>query len=81
MRRLPPHRPLPVEAEPAEVVLDRRDELLAAASGVDVLDAQDEAAAGGARGVMRQQCRVGMAEMEWAVGTGSEAGADHRRDF
>ena len=42
MRGLPPHRLLPLEAEPGEVFSDRRLELGPAARRVDVLDAQQE---------------------------------------
>ena len=45
MLRLAPHRPLPGQAEPGEVLVEGPLELGAAARDVDILDPQQEAAA------------------------------------
>ena len=71
--RLPPHRFLPGEAEPGEVVIDRLLELGPAAGRVDVLDAHEEAPAGPARKLRVEQRRVGVPEMEAAVRARREA--------
>ena len=71
--RLPPHRFLPAQAEPGEVVIDRLLELGAAAGRVDVLDAQQEAPAGRGRKLRVEQRRVGVAEMKAAVRARREA--------
>ena len=73
MLGLPPHRLLPFEAEPGEVFVDRRLELRPAARRVDVLDAQQQPAAGRARHVEVQQRRQRMAEMQMAVRARREA--------
>jgi len=79
MLRLPPHRPLPVEAEPGEVLLDRGGEFRPAARRVDVLDAQQKAAVGGAGGVERGQRRVRVPEVQVAVRARREAGDEGSR--
>ena len=43
--RLHPHRPVPVQAQPGQVLLDRRGEFGTAAAGIDVLEPQQEAPA------------------------------------
>ena len=67
MLGLPPHRLLPVDAEPGEVLVDRRLELRPAARRVDVLDAQQQAPARRPRHVEIEQRREGVAEMQIAV--------------
>ncbi len=57
----------PGEAEPGEIVEDLRDEFLAAALAVDVLDAQEEAAAETAGHVGADESGQRMAEMELSV--------------
>src|SRR5437762_2339896 len=67
MFRLPPHRRFPGYPEPGEVLVDRRLEFRPAPGRVDVLDPQQEPAAGPAREVEIQQRRIGVAKMEVAV--------------
>jgi hypothetical protein len=67
MPGLPPHRRLPREAEPAEILINRGLEFRLAPDGVDILDAQQQSAAGAARAIEIQQRRIGMAEMKIAV--------------
>ena len=73
MLGLPPHRGFPGDAEPGEIFIDRGLEFRPAAGGVDVLDPQQEAAAGPARGIEVQQRRTGMAEMQVAIRARREA--------
>jgi hypothetical protein len=70
---LAPHRRFPAQAEPGEVVEQGGLELRPAAGDVDVLHAQEEAAAGlgGERAVGHGG--IGVAEMEVAVRRGREA--------
>src|SRR5216684_4006052 len=65
--RLPPHRLLPPDAEPAEVFINRGLEFRLAAGGVDILDAKQKSPAGPARGIEIQQRRISVAEMQMAV--------------
>src|SRR5260370_41719635 len=67
MLRLPPHRSFPGDAEPGEVFIDCGLELRPAAGRVDILDAQQEPAAGVARQIEIQQRRISVAEMQIAV--------------
>ena len=67
MLRLPPHRRFPGYPEPGEVFVDRRLEFRPAPGRVDVLDPQQEPAAGPARQIEIQQRRIGVTEMEVAV--------------
>ena len=53
--------------------MERRLELRSAAGEVDVLDPQEEAAAEPAGEVLVQEGRIGVAEMEPAVGARGEA--------
>ncbi len=85
MLRLAPHRLLPVEPEPPQVLEDRRLVFRPAAGRVDVLDAEQEPAARlpGHAGVEHR--RIGMTEMQVAVGArrksedGCHAGMEGRR--
>jgi hypothetical protein len=76
---LPPHRLLPVEAEPGEVVEDRGLEARQRAAGIDVLDPDEEPAASLAREIAVEQGRQSVAQMELAVRGRSETenGAHH----
>src|SRR5262249_15038420 len=67
------HRLLPGEAEPGEGLEDRRLEFRPAARAVDVLDAEQETAAGagGSRGEQRRVC---VAEMQIPGRAGRETG-------
>jgi hypothetical protein len=65
----------PGEAEPGEVAVDRRLVLGAAAGGVDVLDAEEEAAGLLAGELGGGQGREGVAEVERAGRRRGEAGA------
>ena len=73
MLGLPPHRLLPGDAEPGEVLVDRRLVFRPAARRVDVLDAQQQPPAGGARHLDIEQRRQRMAEMQIAVRARREA--------
>src|SRR6266404_7450534 len=80
MLRLPPHRGFPCDAEPGEVFMDGGLEFRLAAGQVDVLDAQQQAAAGLTRQVKIQQRRKGVAEMQITVRARRKAedGGRHR---
>jgi hypothetical protein len=62
--RLAQYRPVPAQPEPREILLDRRDEALAAARAVDILDTQQEAAARRPRVIVRLERGIGMAEVQ-----------------
>ena len=66
----------PVEAEPADVVLDGSDELVLLPGRVGVIEAQVAAPAELSRDAEIQADRLGVADMEIAVGLGREAGDD-----
>src|SRR5690606_2740761 len=66
MLRLDPHRLLPAQAQPGEVLEDRGGVFRAAARDVDILDAQQETTAGFSGARMGDPCRIGMAEMQIA---------------
>src|SRR5262249_39011139 len=70
---LPAHRAVPIESKPGEALEDRDDEFLAAAGGIDVLDAQEEAPARRARRAPAHERRMRVAEMEAAGGARREA--------
>ena len=73
------HRPVPVEAEPAEIVQDRRLELGPAAGRVDILDAQQEPAGiHRPRPVPPDQRRMRVAQMQKAGRAGRESRDGHR---
>ena len=67
MLRLPSHRGLPGNPEPAEVFIDRGLEFRLAAGRVDILDAQQKPAAGLTGQVEIQQGRIGVAQMKVTV--------------
>src|SRR5690606_10184444 len=73
MLGLPPHRRLPCQAEPGEILMDCGLVVRPAARGVDILDAQQEAAAASAGEFGVEQGRACVAEMQEAVGAGGEA--------
>src|SRR5262249_54014041 len=77
----PPHRLLPGDAEPGEVLVDRLLVFAPAARGVDVLDAQQKPPTGGARHVEIDQRRQRVPQMQVAVGARREAedGGGHAR--
>ena len=75
--RLAQHRRLPVDAEPGQVLIDRRLELGPAAGEVGVLDPQHEPPACVPRRAMRDQRRIGMALVQIAGGGGGKAGGEH----
>ncbi len=64
---LAPHRFLPFELEPGEIVEDRGFELRPATSPVDVLDPQQKPAARGSRNVVIDDRGKGVAEMQETV--------------
>ncbi len=68
MFRLPPHRLFPGKSQPAEIIMDRLFQLRRAARLVDILDAQQKAAAIVLRHVMVQEGGKRVAEMQQAVG-------------
>ena len=67
---------IPIETEPGQVLQDRRGEFGAATRGIDVLEAQQEPAAGFARAAPGEQRAERVAEMQVAGGAGREAGDD-----
>ena len=67
---------VPGQAEPVEICEDGIDMFGARAAGVDIVDAHDEAPIGVARGVMREDRGIGVAEMEFSRGAGSETRDD-----
>ena len=67
------HRLLPVQPEPAQVFVDLCLVFGPAAGGIDILDAEQEAAAGLAGHVVVQHRRERVAEMELAVRARGEA--------
>ena len=81
MLALAPHRLFPGDAEPRQVLVDRLLVFRPAARGVDILDAQQEPAAGRARHVEIEQRGERMAEMQIAVRARREAedGTGHAR--
>ena len=75
--RIPGQRSLiPREAEPAQSLEDDFDRFLRVASGVGVLDPEDELAADMAGKEPVEQGGAGAANMEETRGTGSETDAD-----
>src|SRR5499427_3342103 len=81
MRALAAHGLLPCDAEPRQVFIDRRFVLRPAARRVDILDAQQEPAAGRARHLEIDERRERMADMQIAVRARREAedGSAHAR--
>ena len=67
-------RAVPGQPQPAEVVDDLRLELGARALEIGILHAQQEPPAGGARHVVREDRREGVAEVQRPGGRGGEAG-------
>src|SRR6266581_130428 len=67
MRGLPPHRLLPDDPEPGQILVDRSLEFRPAAARIDVLDPEQEPAAGLPRQIEIQQRRKSVAEMQIAV--------------
>jgi hypothetical protein len=78
-----PQLPVPVEAEPAEIRLDRLGECLGRARGVGVVEAQEERAVGLARIEPVDERGAGVAEMEPPGRARGEAedGAQARNPF
>jgi hypothetical protein len=70
--RLAPHRLLPRDAEPGQILEDAGHVLLAAAGDVDVLDAHQEAPTEALRRIEADQRRQRMPEVQWAVGARRE---------
>jgi len=73
MLRLSPHRLFPIDSQPMQILDERRFEFRLAARAVDILDAEQEAAAALTRGAMGEECGMSMAEMEKACRTGRES--------
>ncbi len=69
-------RSVPVEPQPGEILADRRGEFRPTSAAVDVLDAQEEAAAGAPRGLPADQRRMGVAEVQMASGAWRKARDD-----
>lgn len=78
MLGLAAHGPFPVEAQPFQIGDHARLELWRAARGVDILDAQQQAAATGICELLVEQRRIGVAQMQFAVGAGREAECQER---
>jgi DNA-3-methyladenine glycosylase II len=72
MRALAPHRLLPAQAKPRQILADGVFILRTATRGVDIFQAQQEAAAGGARHVKIEERGERMAEVQIAVWTGAK---------
>ncbi len=72
-RRLPQRRLRPGKAEPAQILKDSLDERLAAATGVDVLDAQQEGSVR-PRLARREQGGQGVPQVQPSGRAGGEAG-------
>ncbi len=77
MVRLAPHRLLPGEAQPRQILEDGGLIGCAAAGAVDILDAQQKAAMGGAGRLVTDEGGGGVAEMQIAGRAGGEAGDNH----
>ena len=79
---LPPHRLLPRNPKPAQILVDRFLVVRAATRGVDVLDTEQQPSAVFARHVVIEQCGIGMAQMEVAIGAWRKTknAAVHRRN-
>ena len=77
--RLEHHLAVPCQPEPFEIGEDRGDMFGAAAGAVDILDAQQEAAAVRAGIIVREDRRPGVAEMQPPRGAGRESGVDNRK--
>ncbi len=77
MRGLPPHRPIPIEAEPSEIFQNRRCEVFPDARGIDIFETQEKPASALPRRHPGEKRRIGMAEMQIAgrgwCETGDEA--------
>ncbi len=73
---LHPYLTVPGEPEPGQVLADRAGELGAAAAGVDILQAQEEAPARQTRGAPGVERGMGVAEMEQPGRARGEAGDD-----
>ena len=71
------HRTIPAQPQPFKVSQDFRHQFGPAAGAIDVLDPQQELSAPVPRQIVRHDRRIGMAQMQLAVGTGGETGADH----
>src|SRR3546814_5568973 len=67
-------RAIPLEPEPVEVGDRGGNMLFARAGAVDIVDAEQERAAGAVRGIVRQNRAIGVAEVEFAGRAGGEAG-------
>jgi hypothetical protein len=78
-----PQLPIPVEAEPAQIRLDRLGERFGRALGVGVVETEEERAAELARVEPVDERGAGVAEMEAARGARGEAedGAQARNPF
>jgi hypothetical protein len=76
MFRLAPHRGLERDTEPRQILPHRRLEFRPAARRVDVLDAQQQASARGARHLEVQERAQRVPEMQKTVGARREA--EHR---
>ena len=79
MFALPTRRRVEDEAEPGKVLLDRRFVFALAAGSIQVFNAQQQAAAGRGGEALVHQRRIGVAEMQRAVGRGREAKGRDRR--
>ena len=65
--------PVPFEPEPEQILEDGVDMLGAGTAGIDILDAQQEAAVALACEIMSQQRRISVAQMQPSGGTWREA--------
>ncbi len=67
------------DTQPGEIINAGLNQCIGATDGVDVLETQQQAAFGFARHLFIQQSRVGVAEMQAAIGAGckTENGLAH----
>ena len=70
-------RAVMADAKPRQILEDRFDIFGTTAARIEILDPQAELAAAGPGKLVAQHRGIGMAEMQRAVGAGSEARADH----
>ena len=77
--RLDEHRLVPVETEPAQVLINAIDEFAAAAGCVEILDAQQEFAVAFPRPRVAEERAVSVSQMQPSGGRRREAADDHPR--
>jgi hypothetical protein len=74
--RLEHHRPVPFQPEPFKIGEHFGHQIHPAASPVDILDPQQELPAARPRQIVRDNRRIGVAQMQLAVGAGGKTCPD-----